>query len=101
MKNRNYIGKAKEGNYGTLRVNIKMSDAEKFIKEHKDEKYLTFYISKMQEVDNFGNSHTAYCLPPKEEAANEQPAEVAAAEPAAQETSQPKRRKKKEEAVTA
>jgi len=99
MKNRNYIGKAKEGNYGTLRVNIKMSDAEKFIREHKDEKYLTFYISKMQEVDNLGNSHTAYCLPPKEESANEQPAEVADSKPE-EKSSQPKSRKKKE-AVTA
>ncbi|CAN5553265.1 hypothetical protein BH11BAC1_BH11BAC1_29800 [soil metagenome] len=99
MKNRNYIGKAKEGNYGTLRVNIKMSEAETFIREHKDEKYLTFYISKMQQVDSFGNSHTAYCLPANEEATNEQPAKVASTEPEVEKSSQPKAKKKKEKAV--
>lgn len=84
--NRQYIGKAKEGNFGTLRVNIKMSDAEKFIRDHKDEKYLTFYISKMQQVDNFGNCHTAYGLTPADEAAAEQ---------AEGQPEQPKRKKKK------
>ena len=93
MKNRNYIGKAKEGNYGTLRVSIKMSDAEKFIREHKDEKYLNFYVSKMQEVDNFGNSHTAYCI--------EQQQETSAPAGAAESSQQPKARKKNKKAVTA
>ena len=32
MKNpKNYIGKGKVGDYGTIRVNVKMSDAESFI----------------------------------------------------------------------
>jgi hypothetical protein len=73
MKNpKNYIGKGKEGNFGTVRVNINLNDAESFIhKSENGEKYLTFFVSKTKEADRFKNTHTVYCLDPQNETAQE------------------------------
>ena len=62
MSEKNYIGKGKEGNFRSVRVSIKMSEAQEFITEGKSEKYLNFFVTKMKEADQYGSTHTAYCL---------------------------------------
>lgn len=63
-----YIGKGKQNKFETVRVNIALHKAEEFIHTNEHgEKYLTFYVSKLQQEDKFKNTHTAYCLTKEED----------------------------------
>lgn len=98
MSNKTYIGKGKAGNYNSIRAIIRLNAALGFIYDKEGEHYLTFFINPLQESDNFGRTHTAYCLDQNQQPeAVPTPEEVAASEP--NEPILEKKRKKKAASV--
>jgi hypothetical protein len=58
---KNYIGKGTENaNLEIIKVTLKMEQAESFIYEKDGNRYLTFEISKLKEVDKYNRTHTCY-----------------------------------------
>lgn len=63
---KNLIGSAKtiikesDGQkFSSLKITLKMDEAEKFVYEKEGRRYLTFDVNKMREVNQYGKTH--YC----------------------------------------
>ena len=61
-----YVGSGKLGKYDTVSVTIDLSKAEDFVYDYNNNKYLTIFVSPKKEVDQYGKSHSVYCLPKQE-----------------------------------
>lgn len=69
---KNYIGKGTENtNLEIIKVTLKMEQAETFIYEKDGNRYLTFEISKLKEVDKFNRTHTCYVTKLQENSSSE------------------------------
>lgn len=68
-----YIGKGvQHESLDLTKVTLKMDEVLKYQHEFEGEKYLTFEVSKLQQPDKFGRTHTAY-VSVKEEVEDEKP----------------------------
>jgi hypothetical protein len=58
---KNYIGKGtKVENMDIVKVTLKIEEVLEHKHEFEGNEYITFEVAKMQNVDKFGRSHTAY-----------------------------------------
>jgi len=81
---KNYIGKGKnEGNFGIVKITLKMEEVLKYVYTKDGNDYITFELSKLQKEDEYGRSHTCYVQTRVQEnaakdqdTANEAPANV-------------------------
>lgn len=65
---KNYIGKgSKVENIDIVKVTLKVEEVMKFKHEFEGNEYITFEVAKMQDVDKFGRTHTAYVSTREEE----------------------------------
>lgn len=58
---KNYIGKGKQvANMQIVKISCRIEDILEHAHEYKDEQWITFEVSKLQNPDQFGNTHTVY-----------------------------------------
>ena len=58
---KNYIGKGvQHESLDLVKVTLKFNDLLKFKHTFEGQDYLTFELARLQEVDNYGRTHTAY-----------------------------------------
>lgn len=58
---KNYIGKGKQvANMQIVKISCRIEDILEHAHQYKDEQWITFEVSKLQNPDQFGNTHTVY-----------------------------------------
>jgi hypothetical protein len=58
---KNYIGKGRQvEGLEIVKITLKMKDLVKFSHQYKDEEYISLEVAKLQNPDNFDNTHTVY-----------------------------------------
>ena len=58
---KNYIGKGvQHESLDLVKVTLKFNDLLKFKHTFEGQDYLTFELARLQEVDSYGRTHTAY-----------------------------------------
>ncbi len=61
MYKKRYIGKGvQHETLDLVKVNLKVEEVLKFKHSFEGQDYLTFELARLQEVDKFGRTHTAY-----------------------------------------
>ena len=64
---KNYIGKGTQvENMDIVKVTLKVEDVLKYKHKHEGNDYITLEVSRMQQPNKFGRSHTAYVTTTKE-----------------------------------
>jgi hypothetical protein len=73
-----YIGKGvQHDKLDLVRVTLKVDESLKYQHEFSGDKYLTFELSKLQQPDKFGRTHTAYVSVKEEEVEEAKPKKAA------------------------
>ncbi len=58
---KNYIGKGKQvASMDIVRISCRIEDIIKHAHQYKDEEWISFEVARLQNPDQFGNTHTAY-----------------------------------------
>lgn len=75
MATKAYIGSGKAAQYNSIRVSIKLEDAQPHIKKGENGTWLSFFVAPRREPSDAGNTHSVFVLQ------QEQAPESAVAEP--------------------
>lgn len=62
MATKAYIGSGKAAQYNSVRVSIKLEDAQRFLKKGENGTWLSFFVAPRKEASEAGNTHSVFVL---------------------------------------